>query len=71
MADLEDLNYTSISDMTADEGIEFLRQIRLSRRTPVKKNVERAIKKKTDIKKITNVDTNLAIELLKILGGNQ
>ena len=37
MANLESLNYESISDMSQDEAIELLRQIRLSRRTPVKK----------------------------------
>ena len=37
MADLEDLETKSITDMTPDEAIEYLRQIRLSRRTPEKK----------------------------------
>jgi len=71
MADIENLGYPSVSDMSSDEGIELLRQIRLSRRIPVKKNVKKAIKKKADAKKIKNVDANLAAELLKILGGQQ
>ena len=69
MADLDDLGYPSISDMSTDEGIELLRQLRLSRRTPVKKNVERAIERKANAKKITDVSSAAAVELLKILGG--
>ena len=69
MADLDSLGYTSISDMSADEGIELLRQIRLSRRIPVKKNVDNAIAKKAKAQAITNVSSDLAAELLKILGG--
>lgn len=36
MADLEDLGIDSILDTSQDEAIERLRQIRLSRRIPVK-----------------------------------
>lgn len=36
MADIDDLGYKSISEMTPDEAIEYLRQVRLSRRVPVK-----------------------------------
>jgi hypothetical protein len=66
---LEDLGYTSVSDMQTDEALELLRQIRLSRRMPKK-----ATKKtrKVNVKVATKVDANQAAELLKILtgGGN-
>lgn len=66
---LEDLNYTPISDMQTDEALELLRQIRLSRRMP-KKVTKKA--KKTTTKITTKVSPNQAAELLKILtnGGN-
>ncbi|MHA1286870.1 MAG: hypothetical protein ACTSPB_05640 [Candidatus Thorarchaeota archaeon] len=66
MSNIDDLNYTSISDMSADEGIELLRQIRLSRRIPVKKV---STTTKTSPKKTSNISAEAAAELLKILGG--
>jgi len=69
MADLEDLGYMSILDMSNDEAIDTLRQIRLSRRTP-----EKRVTKSTTVtraKVTASVDANLAAELLKILGGEQ
>lgn len=65
MANLEDLNYVSITDMETDEAIEMLRQIRLSRRIPVKK----VSKTKKKAKATTKVSSNQAEELLKILTG--
>ena len=65
MADLNDLNYTSVSEMQVDEAIEMLRQIRLSRRVPVRK-VKTTTKKS---KQAPKVNSNQAAELLKILGG--
>ena len=64
MADLNDLNHPSITEMQTDEAIELLRQIRLSRRVPVKK--VRTIRKKLASPK---VNSNQAAELLKILAG--
>ena len=64
MASLEDLNHLSITEMQTDEAIELLRQIRLSRRVPVKK--VRTIRKKLTTPK---VNSNQAAELLKILAG--
>lgn len=64
MANLNDLNHTSLTEMQTDEAIELLRQIRLSRRVPVKK--VRTIRKKLTIPK---VNSNQAAELLKILAG--
>jgi hypothetical protein len=42
MATIDDLPGESIADMSVDEGIELLRQIRLSRRTPKKTTKRRA-----------------------------
>lgn len=72
MADLESLGYPSIIDMSNDEAIDTLRQIRLSRRVPEKKT--KTVKESTQ--KITKrvsaaIDTNMAAELLKLLGGNK
>ena len=64
MASIEDLNHLSITETQRDEAIELLRQIRLSRRIPVKK--VRTIRKKLTAPKI---NSNQAAELLKILGG--
>lgn len=66
MADLDDLDYTSITDMNNDEAIELLRQIRLSRRIPLKPKTTSTRKKK---KTTQSVDAIQAAELLKILGG--
>ena len=67
MTTLEDLDIKSILDMSNDEGIEHLRQIRLSRRTPVKKFVDKAIKKKAS-KAIPKVSPEQAKKLLEMLG---
>jgi len=67
MADLESLNYPSITDMNNDEAIELLRQIRLSRRVPVKKARKQTTKKKA--KAIAKLSAEQAAEVLRILGG--
>jgi hypothetical protein len=66
MADLDDLGFTSISDMSTDESIELLRQIRLSRRVPVKTTKSTTSKKP----KPANVSADQAAELLKLLTGD-
>lgn len=63
MADLDDLNNPSITELGTDEAIELLRQVRLSRRVPVRK----ASKKK--VKEAPKVNAAQANELLKILTG--
>ena len=68
MATIEDLN-KSITDMSVDEGIEHLRQLRLSRRIPVKKQSKATIKKKAKAKAIPKVNSEQAKDLLKLLGG--
>ena len=65
MANLDDLGHTSITEMRTDEALELLRQIRLSRRVPVKK--VRTISKKS--KQAPKVDSNQAAQLLEILMG--
>lgn len=69
MANLDSLNYKSISSMTTDEALELIRQIRLSRRIPVKK-VKKTTTKRKQIKDTTFKGTNQeAAELLKLLTG--
>ena len=65
MADLDDLGFTSISEMTSDEGLELLRQIRLSRRVPVK-----STKTTTKKKESPKVSSEQAAELLKLIMGD-
>jgi hypothetical protein len=70
MADLEDLNYQGLTDLSNDEAIELLRQIRLSRRTPIKQQVKKTTpKQQRKAKQAPNVTPEQAAELLKILGG--
>lgn len=66
MADLEDLPIVSITDMTNDEQLELLRQIRLSRRTPTK---QVKVTTKSTYKVIPEVSADQAAELLKMLKG--
>jgi hypothetical protein len=67
MADLEDLGYVSILDMSQDEAVDILRQIRLSRRTPEKKVKE---VRKTKAPKPPAMNAVLAAKLLNILEDN-
>jgi hypothetical protein len=71
MADLNDFDYTSILDMSNDEAIDTLRQIRLSRRIPEKKTTTRISTKQIHTKTIATIDANMAANLLKILEGNK
>jgi len=70
MADLETLDYKSISDMSTDEALEALRQIRLSRRVPTKptKTTRKAKKKEVKVDP-SSMSANQIEELLKKLGG--
>ncbi len=70
MSTIEDLPQRSISEMSTDEAIELLRQIRLSRRTQkassrkyTKKYADKSTKDKKELSKAQ------AQELLKLLGG--
>ena len=71
MADLKSLGYTSIADKSRDEALEELRQIRLSRRAPVK--TTKSSKKKEEKKKIQKnlkqvMTADMAQELLDMIG---
>lgn len=71
MATIDDLDLQSISDMSQEEAIEALRQLRLARRTPTKttkvRTQTRAKKEAKDPTK--NLTPEQAAELLKLLGG--
>ena len=69
MSNLDDLGYKPITEMSTDEALELLRQIRLNRRLPTKtKSTKKSTK--TQRKEATSgIDPELAAELLKMLGG--
>lgn len=65
MADLNDLETKSISDMSPDEAIEYLRQIRLARRVPSKPTPKSTRKKQA--KAMPKMTAEQAANLLKLL----
>ncbi len=70
MATIEDLDFKSLTEMSHDEAIEHIRQIRLSRRTPVTKpKKETKTAKATEARKVAtkNLSPDLAKELLGML----
>lgn len=67
MSDLDDLGFTSITEMSTDDAIEMLRQIRLARRTPLQPT-KVVTKKQT---KAPKVNAEQAAELLKLLTGGE
>lgn len=68
MADLDSMENKSIADLSTDEAIELLRQIRLSRRI-VKKTQSAATQTKKQAKKaIPKLTQDQAANLLKLLG---
>ena len=71
MADLEDLDYTSILDMSNDEALDTIRRLRLSRRVPEKKTTTRTTNKKTISKINESIDSDMANRLLNIIGGKK
>ena len=69
MANLDSLEYKSISDMSTDEAIELLRQIRLSRRTPKKKpSVKKTTSKTVAKKAVKGLDKASITDLLDMIG---
>jgi len=66
MSTIEDLNYPSITDMSQDEAIEALRQIRLSRRIPTRKVSNKKASKKST-KKIPKINSSQAKNLLDLI----
>ena len=68
MADIDSLETTSISDMSPDEAIEYLRQLRLARRAPVKTQSTSTKKKVAQAKTASKISKSDAATLLKLLG---
>ena len=70
--DLNDLDITKISDMSVDESLEMIRQIRLSRRTENPTTKTRKIKAKAKAKvtktSVNNLTPEQALEVLRLLG---
>ena len=66
MSTLEDLPHKSILDMTQDEALEHMRQLRLSRRTPTRKTRKQSPHKPKN-KPLPKLNANQAAELLKLL----
>ena len=70
MAQIDDLKIPSINEMSNEEAIEYLRQLRLSRRIPIKKQSKSTkTKVKKAPKKLPKPTKNDAIELLKLIDG--
>lgn len=70
MADLKSLGYTSIADKSRDEALEELRQIRLSRRVPVKTTKPKKVTEKKKVQKQLkkSMTKDMAQELLDMIG---
>ena len=68
MANIEDLGNKSISEMDNDEAIEYMRELRLKRRTPTTRTVTRAKRNAKTAKKSVDPSPSQARELLKLLG---
>ncbi len=69
MATIENLGKKSMADLSNDEALDLLRQIRLSRRTqkkPTKKTSQTKAKKTIQPDKMSAAN---AKQLLKLLGG--
>lgn len=66
MTQIDDLKTPSINEMSHEEAIEYLRQLRLSRRIPVKKSRGEVKAKKP--KKLPKPTKDQAIDLLKLIG---
>lgn len=67
MTDIEDLKIPSITDMSSDEAIETLRQLRLRRRLPPKRKSSTTKKKQKQAESASNLSADQAAELLKRL----
>ena len=68
MADLESLPIKPISEMSTDEAIEHLRQLRLARRIPEKKQSTATKRKISQAKSAAKISAHDAQTLLKLLG---
>lgn len=68
MATIEDLQLPSLADMSRDQAIEYLRQLRLERRMPAKKKSKAVRSKIKQTKNASKITANDAKEILKLLG---
>ena len=68
MATIEDLNFESFVDKSQDEAIEHLRQIRLSRRIPLKPKSSVKKKAKASSKAMPKLSAEQAKKLLEMIG---
>ena len=68
--DLDDLNEVLFRDMTLDNQIEHLREIRLSRRQAVRKPSKKTEQKIKNEQIANTITPEQALEMLKLLGGN-
>jgi len=68
MATIEDLSQKSISELSVDEALELLRQIRLSRRT-YKGTYKKSAAKAKEQKPPAKMTPEQAKKLLELLGG--
>ena len=69
MANLDNIPIPSITDMNQDEAIEYLRQLRLSRRTPVAPSASTIKKReaKAASKQPPKLSSDQAADLLRLL----
>jgi hypothetical protein len=67
MADLDDIQIPPLSEMGTDEALEHIRQIRLSRRTPVKQVSKSTTSKRAKAKETPKLTAEQALEILKSL----
>jgi hypothetical protein len=67
MSDLNDIPIPSITEMTQDQAIDYLRQIRLARRTPQRPT--QSYTKKKESKAPIKLSQDEASNLLKLLEG--
>jgi hypothetical protein len=65
MSDLNDIPIPSITEMTQDQAIDYLRQIRLARRTPQRPT--QSYTKKKESKAPTKLSQDQAANLLKFM----
>ena len=69
MATISDLPIKPLSEMSKDEAIEYLRVLRLSRRTPTKVKSKATKNKISQSKASSKITKSDAASLLKLLGG--
>lgn len=69
MANLDSLNYSSITSESKHDALERLRILRINRRTPIKVTKPKATTAKTKGVKASALSEEDRLELLKLLTG--